>query len=68
MKTTEFCYWLQGGLELNNNQTLDEKQTQIVKNHLNMVFEHIAHLKEEDQPPVKHSPNSFGMTYGKERC
>ena len=40
MKTTEFCYWLQGMFELNNPVTLNEQQTQIIKQHLAMVFIH----------------------------
>lgn len=42
MKSTEFCYWLQGYFELKKEQVADfnEDQTQTVKNHLNMVFAH----------------------------
>lgn len=50
MKPEEFCYWLQGSIELNDNCEFDENQTAIVKRHLAMVFEHIAHLDEKDQP------------------
>lgn len=53
MKPEEFCYWLQGTFEMTDLQELDEKQTATLKRHLNMVFEHIAHLPEEEQPPVK---------------
>ena len=48
MTAKEFCYWLQGSLELNENKSLNEKQTEILKRHLNMVFEHIAHLDEKE--------------------
>ena len=40
MKATEFCYWLQGMFELGDVKTLNEDQTEKVKNHLNMVFFH----------------------------
>lgn len=42
MKSTEFCYWLQGYFELKKEKALsfDEDQTQSVKNHLEMVFAH----------------------------
>jgi len=40
MKAVEFCYWLQGVFEVADLQYLDEKQTEIVKRHLNMVFVH----------------------------
>jgi hypothetical protein len=40
MKASEFCYWLQGLFELANPQELTPEQTQLIKNHLNMVFIH----------------------------
>lgn len=40
MKSTEFCYWLQGMFELADPETLDEHQTELIKRHLNMVFLH----------------------------
>ena len=38
MKSTEFCYWLQGLFELENIKTLNEQQVQKIKNHLKLVF------------------------------
>lgn len=40
MKSQEFCYWLQGLFELGGPTQLDEKQTKLIKQHLNMVFIH----------------------------
>lgn len=40
MKTTEFCYWLQGLFEVADPKTLDERQVSLIKAHLNMVFHH----------------------------
>lgn len=40
MKSVEFCYWLQGLFELGNPTSLDAAQTNLVKNHLAMVFKH----------------------------
>ncbi len=40
MKSRDFCYWLQGLFELAEPGTLDEKQVQTIRNHLNMVFYH----------------------------
>lgn len=40
MTSRDFAYWLQGIFELGNINELDEKQTKIIKNHLNMVFAH----------------------------
>ncbi len=40
MKSVEFCYWLQGLFEVGEPTTLNEKQTDLIKRHLNMVFIH----------------------------
>lgn len=67
MKPEEFCYWLQGLFEMADIEELDAKQTAILKRHLNMVFEHIAHLDEKDQPPVHSPAGAFSYNPG-ERC
>lgn len=40
MKSRDFCYWLQGLFEVAEPTSLDEKQTDLIKRHLNMVFIH----------------------------
>lgn len=40
MKSTEFVFWLQGFFELSESNTLSEKQVEIIKNHLKLVFYH----------------------------
>jgi hypothetical protein len=40
MKSVEFCYWLQGLFELGDPKRLDEKQTDLIKRHLALVFVH----------------------------
>lgn len=40
MKSVEFCYWLQGLFEVGEPTSLSEKQTDLIKRHLNMVFVH----------------------------
>lgn len=40
MKPDQFCYWLQGLFELSDIKQLNEKQVQMIKNHLNLVFYH----------------------------
>lgn len=40
MKSTEFCYWLQGFFELSKLDKLSEEQVKCIKNHLNLVFKH----------------------------
>ena len=40
MKSVEFCYWLQGLFELGEPKSLNEKQTELIRRHLSMVFSH----------------------------
>jgi len=39
MTTEQFTYWLQGFMEVANPTTLDEKQIQIIKDHLALVLD-----------------------------
>lgn len=40
MNSRDFCFWMQGLFELGDPKTLNEKQTDLIKKHLNMVFIH----------------------------
>lgn len=40
MTSRDFAYWLQGFFEVSRIETLTKDQTQIIKNHLNLVFKH----------------------------
>ena len=40
MRTSEFCYWLQGFFELSDTEEITKDQLQIIKAHLNLVFVH----------------------------
>lgn len=40
MTSRDFCYWLQGLFELGADKTLNARQTDLVKRHLAMVFQH----------------------------
>lgn len=44
MKSSEFCYWLQGYIEIGHDQMhqmgLNYEQTEIIKKHLSLVFKH----------------------------
>jgi hypothetical protein len=42
MTSEQFTYWLQGYFELGHLKTLDEKQVQIIKDHLNLVFKKVT--------------------------
>ena len=41
MTPQEFCYWLQGFLEMSNAKALDEKQVECVKEHMALVLSRI---------------------------
>ena len=40
MKSRDFCYWLQGIMEVAQPETLNEQAVSKIKAHLNMVFVH----------------------------
>ena len=42
MNSTEFTYWLQGFFEISDAKKLDEKQVQVIKDHLNLVFNKVT--------------------------
>ena len=50
MNSIDFCYWLQGHFEISEATELNEKQIEIIKNHLNLVFKHeIDGIYEKDE-------------------
>lgn len=40
MTSRDFAFWLQGLFELGEITSLNEKQTELIKRHLNLVFAH----------------------------
>lgn len=40
MTSRDFVYWLQGFMELSETSNLSERQVDMIKNHLNLVFVH----------------------------
>ena len=48
MEILNFCYWLQGALEVGEFTELNEKQTQIIKNHLEMTLKYNNDIKPPD--------------------
>lgn len=40
MTSRDFAFWLQGLFELQAPKTLDVKQTDLIRRHLNLVFKH----------------------------
>lgn len=46
MDSTNFCYWLQGALELARVDGLDYTQVQIIQDHLDLVFNKVTPSRE----------------------
>lgn len=42
MSPEQFCYWLQGLLEVGNPKELNETQIKIIKDHLSLVFNKVT--------------------------
>jgi hypothetical protein len=49
MTPENFCYWLQGLLEVGQPTMLDQKQIQTIENHLKLVFNYKSvYFKKDD--------------------
>ncbi len=53
MTSRDFAYWLQGLFELADPETLNEKQTDLIKRHLALVFIHEIDPSHSDDPKVQ---------------
>ena len=68
MTSEAFTYWLKGFFELENPKKLNEKQTLIIKDHLDLVFDKVTPNRNdkgnklilENLSPKKCSPNKRG--------
>jgi hypothetical protein len=40
MTSRDFCYWLQGFFEIQKPEVINKERTEMIKNHLNLVFKH----------------------------
>lgn len=47
MTTEQFAYWLQGYFEIENPKSLNEEQTQVIKDHLDLVFTKVTPKREK---------------------
>lgn len=39
MTSEQFCYWLQGFMEVTGAQSINQEETLIIRDHLKLVFE-----------------------------
>ena len=52
MTPEQFAYWLKGFYELNEPETINEKQTQIIKDHLDLLFGKVTPNRSDDNMPI----------------
>ncbi len=65
MNTIDFCFWLQGYFELSESNALSDKQVQVIKSHLNLVFKHeIDPLRESETSTPKEILNATHVESG----
>jgi hypothetical protein len=61
MTPEQFTYWLKGFYELNEPESINEKQTLIIKDHLDLVFGKVTPNRSDntnDMPLSKNVPLS----------
>lgn len=61
MTSRDFCYWLQGYIEIGGGSPLTEFQMNVVKRHLDMVFEHEI---DPSHGPAEHQAKLSAMHAG----
>lgn len=49
MDSQNFCYWLKGFFEISSSNELTEKQTQIIRDHLDLVFNKVTPNREVEK-------------------
>jgi hypothetical protein len=49
MSPQDFCYWLQGFMEVSDPKSIDEKQLEVIKKHLALVFTNVTRDKADLQ-------------------
>lgn len=52
MTPEQFAYWLKGFYELNEPETINEKQTLIIKDHLDLVFGKVTPDRSDNNMPI----------------
>ena len=68
MTSRDFCYWLQGFLEVANPSELNATQTEAIKRHLSLVFIHeidpsMGDAKKQTQLNATHDANPKPSPY-----
>jgi len=53
MTAEAFAYWLQGYMEVQNPKEIDKTQTQIIKDHLALVFNKVTPDRSDEEQKLK---------------
>jgi hypothetical protein len=57
MTEREFCYWLQGLFEVGKPETLNAEQTDMIRQHLGLVFDRVINVVTlAPTGPINHVP------------
>lgn len=56
MNADQFCYWLQGFFEISGQKSISIEQTDVIKEHLQLVFDKVT---TKTIPPLYKIPNTF---------
>lgn len=51
MNELQFCYWLQGWIELENPHEITHEQLEVIKDHLKEVFKKVTPPRRNRPPP-----------------
>ena len=52
MQARDFCFWMQSLFEVADVKQFDERQTALIKQHLELVFQHDPSITGVEHPPV----------------
>jgi hypothetical protein len=68
MSPEQFTYWLRGFFEISDTNNLSEKQVQIIRDHLNLVFNKVTPDRKDDNMGYKPLDTRFTGTNNNPLC
>ena len=68
MTSRDFCFWLQGFLEISKSKKLTEEQVKMIQKHLNLVFKHEIDPSMENQEELNTIHSNRPPFDGTVRC
>lgn len=63
MNESQFCWWLQGFMEIGKPYSLSAEQTQEIKNHLDLVFKKVTPVINSTYCNSKENDERFDFGY-----